>query len=107
VRPPPLQAFALIESSLGRPLGEVFSSISERPIAAASLGQVYKAVLRDTGEEVAVKVGAACRLRTASACMPCMHGRTCLLVQSFDGVFRGTCWRRKSGPWWSGSGGQS
>jgi predicted unusual protein kinase regulating ubiquinone biosynthesis (AarF/ABC1/UbiB family) len=35
----------------------VFSSISERPIAAASLGQVYKAVLRDTGEEVAVKVG--------------------------------------------------
>lgn len=54
---PFLQAFALIESSLGRPLGEVFSSISERPIAAASLGQVYKAVLRDTGEEVAVKVG--------------------------------------------------
>lgn len=36
----PPQAFALIESSLGRPLGEVFSSISERPVAAASLGQV-------------------------------------------------------------------
>lgn len=54
---PSLQAFGLIEASLGRPLGEVFSSISERPIAAASLGQVYKAVLRDTGEEVAVKVG--------------------------------------------------
>ena len=35
-----LQAFAIIESSLGRPLGEVFSSISERPVAAASLGQV-------------------------------------------------------------------
>jgi predicted unusual protein kinase regulating ubiquinone biosynthesis (AarF/ABC1/UbiB family) len=34
----------------------VFASISESPIAAASLGQVYKAVLRDTGEEVAVKV---------------------------------------------------
>lgn len=53
---PDEQAFSLIEASLGRPLGEVFSSISERPIAAASLGQVYKAVLRDTGEEVAVKV---------------------------------------------------
>ena len=37
---PSLQAFALIEASLGRPLGEVFSSISERPVAAASLGQV-------------------------------------------------------------------
>ncbi|KAI8476243.1 MAG: ABC1 family-domain-containing protein [Monoraphidium minutum] len=49
-------AFATIERDLGRPLGEVFSSISERPVAAASLGQVYKAVLRDTGEEVAIKV---------------------------------------------------
>lgn len=29
-----------MEEDLGRPLEEVFSSISERPIAAASLGQV-------------------------------------------------------------------
>ncbi|KAF6265079.1 ABC1 family-domain-containing protein [Scenedesmus sp. NREL 46B-D3] len=51
-----LQAFAIIQEQLGRPLEAVFSSISEQPVAAASLGQVYKAVLRDTGEEVAVKV---------------------------------------------------
>ena len=49
-------AFAIMEEELGRSLGEVFSSISEQPIAAASLGQVYKAVLRDTGQEVAIKV---------------------------------------------------
>ena len=53
---PDAVAFQIIESQLGRPLGELFSSISERPVAAASLGQVYKAVLRETGEEVAVKV---------------------------------------------------
>ncbi|KAK9804231.1 hypothetical protein WJX72_002551 [[Myrmecia] bisecta] len=50
------QAFAIMEEQLGRPLAAVFSSISERPVAAASLGQVYKAVLRDTGEDVAIKV---------------------------------------------------
>ncbi|CAL5228284.1 g11389 [Coccomyxa viridis] len=49
-------AFEMMEKELGRPIAQVFSSISERPIAAASLGQVYKAVLRDTGEDVAIKV---------------------------------------------------
>ncbi|EFJ50264.1 hypothetical protein VOLCADRAFT_89206 [Volvox carteri f. nagariensis] len=49
-------AFSIMEQQLGRRLEEVFSSISEKPVAAASLGQVYKAVLRDTGEEVAIKV---------------------------------------------------
>ena len=49
-------AFQILESQLGRPLGEVFSSISDRPVAAASLGQVYKGILRENNEEVAVKV---------------------------------------------------
>ena len=35
-----MQAFQIMEEELGRPIAEVFSSISERPIAAASLGQV-------------------------------------------------------------------
>ena len=54
---PPLtlhQAIATVKDTLGRPLGEVFSTISERPVAAASLG--HRAVLRDTGEMVAIKV---------------------------------------------------
>eukprot|EP00466_Bigelowiella_natans_P000682 jgi/Bigna1/126028/aug1.1_g736 len=50
------QAFQIIEESLGRPLDEVFSEISPRPIASASLGQVYKARLRSNGDLVAVKV---------------------------------------------------
>ncbi len=33
-------AYDIIRSELGRPMEEVFSSISEKPIAAASLGQV-------------------------------------------------------------------
>jgi len=50
------QAFEIIEDELGRPIDEVFSTISPSPIAAASLGQVYRATLRSTGEEVAIKV---------------------------------------------------
>ena len=49
-------ALQVIADDMGRPVGDIFSSISEIPVAAASLGQVYKAKLRATGEEVAVKV---------------------------------------------------
>jgi predicted unusual protein kinase regulating ubiquinone biosynthesis (AarF/ABC1/UbiB family) len=41
---------------LGAPINVLFSEFSDRPIAAASLAQVYRARLRSTGEEVAVKV---------------------------------------------------
>jgi len=44
-----------IEDELGKPVAEVFSSFSPRPIAAASLAQVHEAILRD-GRRVAVKV---------------------------------------------------
>ncbi|MEA5462308.1 ABC1 kinase family protein [Leptothoe sp. PORK10 BA2] len=45
----------IIEKELGRTSDEVYSHISPEPVAAASLGQVYKARLY-TGEQVAVKV---------------------------------------------------
>ncbi|KAJ1425769.1 UbiB domain, partial [Sesbania bispinosa] len=49
-------AFGIIEEELGQPLEAVFSRISSETIAAASLGQVYRATLRATGEDVAIKV---------------------------------------------------
>ena len=46
-----------IESELGGPLGQFFTSISEEPVAAASLAQVYLATLNDgKNTRVAVKV---------------------------------------------------
>jgi len=45
----------VIEEELGEKLGDVFDDFDEEPIAAASIGQVYRARLTD-GREVAVKV---------------------------------------------------
>ncbi len=45
----------VIEEDLQEPLSEVFASFDQEPIAAASIGQVYRATLHD-GREVAVKV---------------------------------------------------
>ncbi|KAI3978451.1 hypothetical protein MKX01_015626 [Papaver californicum] len=49
-------AFGTMEKELGLPIERLFSAISPEPIAAASLGQVYKAKLRQSGQVVAVKV---------------------------------------------------
>ncbi|NMF60765.1 ABC1 kinase family protein [Pseudanabaena yagii] len=48
-------AFQFIRDALGADPSEVYAEISENPIAAASLGQVYKGRLK-TGELVAIKV---------------------------------------------------
>ncbi|MFM6452170.1 MAG: AarF/UbiB family protein, partial [Planktothrix sp.] len=49
------RAMAIIQTELDQDLDVIYREISPEPIAAASLGQVYRARLR-TGEEVAVKV---------------------------------------------------
>ncbi len=48
-------AYQFIEEELGAPPQEIYAELSPQPIAAASLGQVYKGKLK-TGEEVAIKV---------------------------------------------------
>lgn len=54
---PTKTAVEQIERELGGPLGQFFTSISEEPVAAASLAQVYLATLNDgNNTRVAVKV---------------------------------------------------
>ncbi len=48
-------AFARLEKELGKKINEVYAEFDLEPIAAASLGQVYRARLL-SGEEVAVKI---------------------------------------------------
>jgi len=49
------QARAIVEQELGRPIGELFASFDEAPMASASIAQVHAAVLPD-GTEVVAKV---------------------------------------------------
>lgn len=46
----------IIEAELDSKIEDVFLSFNETPVAAASISQVYSAILKDTGEEVIVKV---------------------------------------------------
>ncbi|WP_061546606.1 ABC1 kinase family protein [Cylindrospermopsis raciborskii] len=48
-------ALNIIETDLNRSIDEIFTKLSPQPVAAASLGQVYRGTLV-TGEEVAIKV---------------------------------------------------
>lgn len=79
-------AFEMMEEQLGRPVTEIYDEISEAPIAAASLGQVYKARLRCNGEYVAVKVQRPDMLRKVSLDLYCMK-RVALFAQKIQETF--------------------
>ena len=53
---PTEQAITAIERATGRPLSATFAQFDPEPIGSASIACVYQAVLRETGEKVAVKV---------------------------------------------------
>lgn len=57
----------IIVRELGCPIDEVFAEFSEEPVAAGSLGQVYKAKLITTGEWVSIKVQRADIRKTVKA----------------------------------------
>ncbi len=51
----PTLAKQVVETDLGRTVDEVFAEFTQKPMAAASIGQVHRAVLQD-GRHVAVKI---------------------------------------------------
>ncbi|KAL6713098.1 hypothetical protein ACLMJK_009219 [Lecanora helva] len=53
---PASQRNQVLASNLGADWRDLFSSFDEKPIAAASIGQVHKATLKSSGQQVAIKV---------------------------------------------------
>lgn len=49
------RAIAILEEELKKPISELYKEFDEKPLAAASLGQVHRATLHD-GRQVAIKV---------------------------------------------------
>jgi len=50
------KAFQIVEEELGREFSSVFELVEDEPIAAASIGQVYKARLLSNNSTVAIKI---------------------------------------------------
>ncbi|PBP20515.1 putative ubiquinone biosynthesis protein coq-8 [Diplocarpon rosae] len=53
---PPSQRDKVLATNLGSDWRDMFSTFDDKPLAAASIGQVHSAVLRSNGAHVAVKV---------------------------------------------------
>ncbi len=50
------QSRAIIEQALGKPVAELFDDFDPEPLASASVAQVHTARLKDSGQEVVIKV---------------------------------------------------
>ncbi|HVF66579.1 MAG TPA: AarF/ABC1/UbiB kinase family protein [Pyrinomonadaceae bacterium] len=84
------EAFARIESELGRTVAEAYAEIDTEPVASASLGQVYRARMH-TGEEVAVKVQRP-RLRETVGRDVAVLGRITRLLARFPSMNENADW---------------
>lgn len=78
-------AYKIIEEETGRVIEDTFSEISEEPIAAASIGQVYRGKLKKDGTDVAIKV---LRPNTRARCVMDLFLLRAAALQFFDGYAR-------------------
>jgi len=53
---PAVEARRILEESIGKPVERVFSTFDPVPVSSASIAQVHRAVLRESGREVAIKI---------------------------------------------------
>jgi ubiquinone biosynthesis protein len=84
---PPVAALAIrqrIENALGAPLGEIYETFDDRPLAAASVAQVHRATLRtpDGLREVVVKVQRPNIAETVASDLDLLHTFAALLERA-------------------------
>lgn len=73
-----------IETALGAPIEEIYESFDEKPLAAASIAQVHRAVLKtqEGPEEVVVKVQRPGIANTIAGDLELLHGLAALIERA-------------------------
>lgn len=73
-----------LQKALKKPLDEIFSYIDEEPLAAASLAQVHRAVLRHENVPVALKIRRPDIVRTVEIDLQILEGAVPYLVEHLE-----------------------
>ncbi len=87
---PQADAMGIIERELDKPVSQLFAEIDSEPIAAASLGQVYRARLH-SGETVAVKVQRPSLEKTINFDLAVLR-RMARFLTRYPNLIRGVDW---------------
>ena len=87
---PQADAMEIIERELDKPVSQLFAEIESEPIAAASLGQVYRARLH-SGETVAVKVQRPSLEKTINFDLAVLR-RMARFLARYPNLIRGVDW---------------
>jgi len=85
VAPVPLdEIMGVLQKALKRPLDEIFSLIDKEPLAAASLAQVHRAVLKEENIPVALKIRRPDIVRTVEIDLRILEGAVPYLVEHLE-----------------------
>ncbi len=83
---PPEVIRATIENELGKPADEIFDDFPDNPLAAASIGQVFRARIKGTDKWVAVKVQRSNIFKTIRADISVLKDMTAFLSKVFRSI---------------------
>jgi len=87
VAPVPLdEIMGVLEKALGKPLDEIFSVIEEESLAAGSLAQVHRAVLKEENLPVALKIRRPDIVRTVEIDLQILEGAAPYLSEHLEFV---------------------
>jgi ubiquinone biosynthesis protein len=78
------EIMGVLQKALKKPLGEIFSLIDEEPLAAGSLAQVHRAVLKEENVPVALKIRRPDIVRTVEVDLQILEGAAPILCEHLE-----------------------